>query len=119
MINKISDGNTVLYTATADIAAGAPVDLGNGLCGVAVEAIANGATGVLALGGVYQFNKKDTTDVFAVGSAGIVSVISGVRTIDLITVNSATTTAQINSIVGNAAEASGSSATTVKLRLKA
>lgn len=118
MINKVSDGLTVAYTATADIPANAPVYLGNGLCGVAVNAIANGATGTLLLGGTYTFTKKDTGDAFVVGSAGIVDVTSGVHTIDLLTVGTATTTVQLNTIVGNAVVASGTAATTVTFRLK-
>jgi predicted RecA/RadA family phage recombinase len=116
---QYSNGQTVSYTAAADIPANAIVDLGNGLAGVALSPIANGATGILHLGGAWTLPKKDTTDVFAVGSAAIVNVTSGVHTVDLITVNSATTTAQVNSIVGNAVAASNSAATTVVVRLKA
>lgn len=116
--NKINEGTTISYTASADIPANAIVDLGNGLAGVAVSPIANGATGVLQLGGTWTFNKKDTTDVFAVGSACKVDVTSGVHTVDLVTVNSATTTAQLNEIVGNAIAASSSAETTVVIRLK-
>lgn len=116
--NQYNNGSTIFYTASANIPANAIVDLGNGLAGVAVSPIANGATGILQLGGAWTFNKKDTTDVFAVGSACKVDVTSGVHTVDLVTVGSATTTAQLNAIVGNAIAASNSAATTVVIRLK-
>jgi len=118
MKNQISNGSTITYKATADIPANAVVDLGNGLAGVALSPIVNGATGILHLGGEWLLDKKDTTDVFAVGSAGVVNVTSGVHTIDLIAVDSATTTADLNKIVGHASAASDSATTTVKFRLK-
>ncbi len=57
MINQVNDGITLAYTAGADIASGELVNLGNGLVGVAVDDIANGATGVVVLKGRFTVPK--------------------------------------------------------------
>jgi len=55
--NKINEGTTVNYTAGANISAGDLVDLGNGLVGIAVDDIANGATGIVMLSGRFTVPK--------------------------------------------------------------
>lgn len=50
------EGKVIQYTASADIAAGQVVKIGNVL-GVALVAIANGATGSVALEGVFSVPK--------------------------------------------------------------
>ena len=52
----VSDGNVIQYTAGATIASGAVVKIGQTL-GVAVVDIANGATGSVALRGVFTVPK--------------------------------------------------------------
>lgn len=55
MLNKVSDGKTVLYTAAADIDAGGLVYV-QGKVGIAQSDIPSGAKGVLDMeGGVYRF----------------------------------------------------------------
>ena len=66
MKNFVQEGDRLLYTAGADIASGAGVKVGVRF-GVATAAIANGATGVLAMEGVYTIPKLGT-DVVAQGA---------------------------------------------------
>lgn len=109
--NKISEGKTIVITAGAAYSSGDLIDLGNGLCGIAVDDIENGAEGVVMLEGTYTVPKKDTTDVFAVGSPFKIDT----KKADLVAVGSATTTAQLNVICGHAVAASNSAATTVEV----
>lgn len=50
-------GDTVPYTATADVAAGAVIALGTNRFGIAVSPIANGETDSLAIVGVFTIEK--------------------------------------------------------------
>lgn len=59
MKNFVSQGATLEITAAADIASGDGVLTGS-LFGVAAGDIANGATGIVNLTGVYDLPKKDT-----------------------------------------------------------
>ena len=61
----VQKGDVIDYTAGADIAAGAVVELQHCL-GVALAAIANGATGAVAIEGVFELPKVSAA-VFAVG----------------------------------------------------
>lgn len=65
MNNEINAGNTVSYTAGADIAAGAVVVTGHTI-GIAITDIANGETGTLAIRGRFTVPKVSAA-VFAVG----------------------------------------------------
>tara|TARA_R110002049_G_scaffold173699_1_gene340591 strand:+ start:1264 stop:1638 length:375 start_codon:yes stop_codon:yes gene_type:complete len=77
--NFIQDGNVIDYTAGADITSGSVVKLGN-ILGVALTDIANGATGSVAIRGVFRVPKVSgavitqgeslTWDVSANASAG-------------------------------------------------
>ncbi len=61
--NKINEGATVNYTAGANISAGDIVNLGNGLIGIAVDDIANGAEGVVMLTGRFTVPKGSTAAI--------------------------------------------------------
>ena len=63
MINQISDGLTLTFTATKAITAGELVHLGGGVCGIAVNDVLNGATGVVQLRGIYTVPKVGTTAI--------------------------------------------------------
>lgn len=65
MKNEYQRGDIIDYTAGADIASGAVVVMSHTL-GVAVTAIANGATGAVAIEGVFTVPKVSAA-VFAVG----------------------------------------------------
>lgn len=66
MTNKfIQPGDVIDYTAGADIANGAVVEFADCI-GVALKAIANGATGPVGLEGVYLL-AKETGVAFSVG----------------------------------------------------
>jgi predicted RecA/RadA family phage recombinase len=65
--NYVSEGKVVQYTAGADISSGDVVVMGNTL-GVALEDIANGATGSVAIEGVFTVPKVSAA-VIAVGES--------------------------------------------------
>lgn len=54
--NAIQPGNVITYTAGADITAGSVVKIGN-ILGVALTDIANGASGSVAVRGVFRVPK--------------------------------------------------------------
>lgn len=62
----VQKGDVIDYVAGADIAVGEVIPLVT-RCGVAVTAIANGATGALALEGIFQVATSDTSAAWAVG----------------------------------------------------
>ena len=67
MENKVSNGSTINYTNSGSaISSGDVVVMGN-FCGVAVTDIATGATGAVAIEGVYTLTKKTLTDTVAIG----------------------------------------------------
>jgi predicted RecA/RadA family phage recombinase len=105
MKNYIQDGKTIEVTAGADISAGDLVLVGLKV-GVAINDIANGANGALAMEGVFEV-KKEGTDTPAQG--GILYLNASNK--------SATTTASSNKTIGYCWEAAGETATTVKIRL--
>jgi predicted RecA/RadA family phage recombinase len=65
MTNFVQEGDRLLYTAGADTASGAGVKVGVRF-GVATAAILNGASGIVAMEGVFTIPKL-STDVVAQG----------------------------------------------------
>lgn len=114
MENKLNEGTTLVITAGAAIAAGEIVDLGVGLCGVAVDAIANGAQGVVCLTGMFRVAKKTAGTAIAAGTP----LTYNTKAVEVVTINSATTTAQLADVCGYAVVASGTASTTVDMKLK-
>ena len=107
--NQINEGTIVSYTnATgSDIAANAVVVMGK-MVGIALNDIANGASGAVAVKGSFQVSKKTATDVIAQGTVLVYD--SGVEAA------SAGTTLD-GVVVGHAAAASSSAVTTVDVIL--
>ena len=105
MKNYISEGDTIEVTAGADIAAGAMVLVGSRV-GIAVNAIANGAVGVVAMTGVFEV-AKEGSETPAQGGLAYYNATNG----------TATTTASTNKTIGYFWAAAGSSDTTCKVRL--
>jgi len=60
--NYVDTGHIIQYTAGADITVGSAVVVGQQI-GVALEDIANGATGSVAMNGVYNLPKVDAADI--------------------------------------------------------
>ena len=110
MDNRVQDGNVITYAnATGSaISSGDVVVMGN-FCGVAVTDIANGASGSVAIEGVYQLTKKTLTEVVALGD--IIADDSGP-----VVVASATDLV-VASIIGRAVGASSSATATVNVKL--
>lgn len=109
MLNQVHSGAVVNYTnATgSDIAAGALVTMGK-ICGIAINDIANGASGAVSLEGVFRLTKKTAADAIALGTilinnSGVTAASAG-TTLDAV-------------IVGRAAATSISGATTVDVKL--
>jgi len=73
--NYDSEGKVVQYTAGADITAGSVVVMGN-IIGVALVDIANGATGSVAIEGVFTVPKVSAA-VIAVGESLTYDVSAG------------------------------------------
>lgn len=103
MRNFIAVGNTMEFTAAADVASGAVVVVED-VVGIAAGDVADGASGVLNLGGVYELPKAAAqpwaagTRVYWNGSA-------------------ATTTEASNTLLGVAYRAAASAAETGYVRL--
>lgn len=112
MKNAVQDGNVIEYTngTGAKILSGAVVVIGK-FCGVAVTDIENGATGAVAVEGVFDLPKKTSTDTMAVGDA--LSYNSGVVKV----AGSTGVTIGKDVIVGYAIQASSSASTTVRAKL--
>ena len=78
--NLIQLGNTMDYTATADVASSEAVAVGS-MVGVAAEDIAEGETGVLLMEGVFNLPKK-SADVIGQGvqvylNNGVITITPG------------------------------------------
>lgn len=100
-----TSGETIMYTAGADVESGDVVVVGDRV-GIALTDIANGATGPVALRGVWTVTALGTDDI-AVG-----------KTLYWDAGNSrATLTASTHKKIGTAAAASGSLVTTVDVEL--
>jgi predicted RecA/RadA family phage recombinase len=108
MKNFVQNGDYLDYTATADIARGALVQVGD-LHGVAVTAIANGARGSLALEGVFTFPKLTGASADACTFGGPVYFSSGSV--------SGSSSSGTRKQVGHAVEVAAQAATTVRVRL--
>lgn len=109
--NFHSNGDVVQYTASADIAAGSVVKMGNTL-GVALVDIANGATGSVAVKGVFRVPKVSAA-VITVGQSLVwdVSAASGAGEFDD---NAAVpATGDVSGAAARAHESAGNGATTL------
>lgn len=102
----VKEGEVIDYTAAADIAVGDVVPMVNG-CGVALAAIANGATGSVLIDGVGDI-PSDTGAAWVVG--------------DLIywddTANVGTKTSTSNVALGFAVQAKASAGTSARVKLQ-
>lgn len=108
--NQVQTGNIIQYTAGADITSGSVVKMGQ-ILGVALTDIANGATGSVAVSGVFTVPKV-TAAVIAQGEALTWDVSAG-KFDD----NAATpATGDVTGAAAVAWEAAGSSATTLAVR---
>lgn len=105
MKNYIGEGETINVTAGADYSAGDMIAIGTKV-GVCVNDIANGATGVAAMSGIYEV-AKEGTDTPAQGGLAYHNATN----------NTATTTASTNKTIGIFWEAVASGVATVKVRL--
>ena len=105
MKNFVQEGNVIDHVATATRASGAVVLMGTKI-GVCVGDIANGATGVVRVEGVFTIAKL-STDVVAQGAA-----LYWDNTNSRLTV-----TASGNTYAGYATAAAGNGATTVNIKI--
>lgn len=105
--NYIQPGNVIDYTAGANIVSGQAVLIGKRL-GVALAAIANGATGSVQVTGVFSIAKL-STDVVAAGD--LLYWDAGNSRL--------TTTTTSNTLAGYAVEAAGNGVATVKIKINA
>jgi len=109
MINQIDSGATIEYTngTGSTISGGALVVIGK-MVGVAVVDIIDGATGILVIKGKFNLTKKTAGDDITQGAVLVydsgVEMASAGSTLDAI-------------IVGRAAKAAGTAATTVDVTL--
>jgi len=105
MINQVNSGEVIMYTNStgSTITAGTVIAIGK-ICGIAINDIANLATGAVSLKGCYTLTKKTATDVIPQGTVLVydsgVEAASAASTLDAV-------------IVGHAAAASSSASTTV------
>jgi predicted RecA/RadA family phage recombinase len=104
--NYVQRGDVWKHTAGGNITSGSPVLMGDVL-GVALVDITSGATGSVAVGGVFTITKL-TTDVVAQGAALYWDAGN----------SRLTTTASTNKLAGYAASPAGNGDTTVQVRLK-
>jgi predicted RecA/RadA family phage recombinase len=110
MKNQVDSGVVLEYTNATGltISAGAVVVMGK-MAGIAINDIANLATGLVSIHGRYTVTKKTSTDKVAQGdilidNSGVVVMSAGT---DITTV----------AVLGRAAEASTSAVTTVDVKL--
>lgn len=68
MRNYKNLGDSIQYTATADVSAGDLLIIGS-LAGVAAVDIADGDTGTVSITGVYDLTKGDTATAYTQGEA--------------------------------------------------
>lgn len=105
--NFHSDGDVVQYTAGADITAGSVVKMGNTL-GVALTKIASGATGSVAVKGVFRVPKVSAA-VIAVGESLVWDVSAGAFDDNLAT----PATGDVSGAAARAHAAAGATTTTM------
>ena len=108
MKNFIQEGENITITAGADITSGQLVQFGN-LHGVAVAAIANGATGTISLEGIYTLPKLTAAAGDACTAGGPVYFSAGSV--------SGTDSSGTRKLVGHSMAAANQAATTVDVRL--
>jgi predicted RecA/RadA family phage recombinase len=101
------DGNSVDYTPTSDVAAGAVVVQGE-LVGVASRPIAANTLGALAVAGVFDFPKATGTGTAIAAGANCYWDATNQR---------ATTTASGNKLIGKAVKAAADADATARVRL--
>lgn len=92
------DGSTILYTATAALAAGDLVDLGEGMWGVVVEqSVANGSTTEVDIYGLFEVTKTtaantwDAGDQLAITNGTVAAAATGLSRAYKATTNGETT----------------------------
>jgi len=110
-VNYISDGDVLNYTPAAAVTSGALIPLNVGLAGVALTDIGAGATGALAVEGVFNLTKAAAADVVAVGD------IIHESTATPGTVRVAGNADASANVIGTAVAASAAGATTVQVLL--
>lgn len=103
----VMSGDVIDYVATAEVSAGQVLLIGNRV-GVALTAIANGATGAVRVRGVFTIAKL-STDVVAAGD--LLYWDAGNSRL--------TTTASTHKVAGYAFKAAGSGVTTVEISINA
>lgn len=115
MKNFIYDGKTLNWTngTGSAVTAGSPVVVGN-IIGVAATDIANGATGVLAIEGVFELPKVDGASGHAIGQGEKVLFDVSAGKFDLATATPATGDVSVCCV---AAEAAVTTATVAKIKL--
>ncbi|WP_350431725.1 capsid cement protein [Shewanella sp. H8] len=106
MKNCIADGNTIDFTATADVASGAPVLLGK-VVAVSLGAVATDEMGVGATEGVFELPKVEADDI---GQGAQVYLKAD---------GNITSTASGNTLAGKAWAAAGNPSTTVWVKVNA
>jgi predicted RecA/RadA family phage recombinase len=107
MATFVHDGNSVDYTPTADVAAGAVVVQGE-LVGVAARPITANTLGALAVSGVFDFPKA---------TGGGTAITAGASCYWDATNQRATTTASGNKLIGKCIKAVADADATVRIRL--
>lgn len=114
MNNLIQPGNVIDFTATSNITSGSAVKIGgtstSAMLGVAATNIANGATGSVAIEGVYDIPKVSGA-VIAKGERVLWDVSAGAVDDD------AATPAAGDFFCGTAWEAAGNGVTTIAVKL--
>jgi predicted RecA/RadA family phage recombinase len=107
MATFVHDGNSVDYTPTSDVAAGAVVVQGE-LVGVAPRPIATNTLGALAVAGVFDFPKA---------TGGGTAIAAGANCYWDATNQRATTTATGNKLIGKCTKAAADADALVRVRL--
>jgi predicted RecA/RadA family phage recombinase len=107
MATFVHDGNSVDYTPTSDVAAGAVVVQGE-LVGVSPRAIPANALGALAVVGVFDFPKA---------TGGSTAITAGSSCYWDATNQRATTTASGNKLIGKCVKAAADADATVRVRM--
>lgn len=103
------EGGVLLYTAGSDLARGEVVNIDSaGFTGVLLDAIANGASGEVAITGLYEVTKTASSSTWSAGArlaiaSGACSTASnGMHRAYKATVNTDTTALVLINIYGNA-----------------
>lgn len=108
--NFVQDGEVIQYTAGSNISSGAVVKIGN-ILGVALTDIANGATGAVAISGVFDVPKVSAA-VIAQGESLTWDVSAGGFDDNLAT----PATGDVTGAAAVAFEAAGNGVTTIAVK---